>query len=138
MLGLALLGLAVSTYLTWLHYSGSLAFCIGAGGCEIVQTSRYATIGGVPVALLGVLAFLVLAGASASRVRFGSRTPRAMLLVTFGTALSGTLFAAYLTYLEHFVIGAVCPWCLVVALCLTALLILSLLELSTDPRLARG
>src|SRR5438552_12820753 len=57
---LALTGMAISGYLTWVHFSGGLALCSGAGGCEQVQASRFASVGGVPVALLGLVAYLGL------------------------------------------------------------------------------
>ena len=74
-LGVAGAGGLVSFYLTWLHYSGTLALCLGSNACETVQSSRYAELGGIPVALLG-LAFFVLAAGFAvqrGRVRGGGR-----------------------------------------------------------------
>lgn len=130
MVALTLVGLVDSAYLTWIHYSGSLALCLGAGGCEAVQTSRYATIGPVPVALIGLLGFVVLLGGGLIRLRDGLFTARAVRLTLFGASLSGTVFAAYLTYLELFVIRAVCPWCIVLAASVVAILVLSLLDLA--------
>ena len=67
---LAALGLGISAYLTWTHFLGVPPMCIsGSGGCETVQSSRYAAIFGVPVAALGVVAY---AGCS-SRPRYGVR-----------------------------------------------------------------
>ena len=128
MVAVSTLGLAVSGYLTWVHYSGSLALCVGVGGCETVQSSRYARVGPAPVALHGLLGLAARLALSAIRLRRGARTPWDLRVLLFGGALAGTLFAAYLTALELFVIGAVCPWCLVTALCLVLLLLLA----STD------
>ena len=129
MVGLAALGVVVAGYLTWVHYSGALALCSGAGGCEQVQASRYAMVAGVPVALLGLLLYLALLGLSLVRVWLGARAPEAVLLALFGLALAGTLYSAYLTYLELFVIHAVCPWCVTSALTVAALCALAGWEL---------
>ena len=123
----AAVGIAVSAYLTWVHYSGSLAFCVGVGGCETVQASRYADIGPLPVAALGLAGFIAIAAVTASRLR--PDPPTWTLTALFTMALAGALYAAYLTYLELFVIGAVCPWCVIVALSSALVLILTTKEL---------
>ncbi|HLH24102.1 MAG TPA: vitamin K epoxide reductase family protein [Chloroflexota bacterium] len=120
MVAFATLGVAVSGYLVWVHYSGALALCAGAGGCETVQASRFATVAGVPVALLGLALYLALLGLSAWRTWRGPRVATAVPLVLFGLALAGTLYSAYLTYLELRVIGALCPWCVSSAVLVTA------------------
>lgn len=129
MVGLAALGALVAGYLTWVHYSGALALCSGAGGCEQVQASRYALVAGVPVALLGLLLYLALLGLGLGRVLAGGHTPEWVLLTIFGLALAGTLYSAYLTYLELFVIHAICPWCVTSAVLITALCALAGWEL---------
>jgi len=123
----AAVGIAVSAYLTWVHYSGSLALCVGVGGCETVQASRYADVGPLPVAALGLAGFTAIAAVAAARLR--PDPPTWTLTALFTMALAGTLYAAYLTYLELFVIGAVCPWCLTVALSSALVLILTTGEL---------
>jgi uncharacterized membrane protein len=103
---LSAVGLMISAYLTWTHYLGLPPVCIsGSGGCEIVQSSRYATIFGVPVATLGVVGYAGLLFAAMMRGEVG-------VYVGLLLALVGTLFSAYLTYLEVFVIHALCQWCL--------------------------
>lgn len=114
---LAAVGLAIGAYLTWTHYLGVAPVCIsGSGGCETVQSSRYAAIGGVPVAALGLVAY---AGLLLSAVLRGEAGVYLGLLIS----LVGTLFSAYLTYLEIFVIGALCQWCLASAAVMTAALV---------------
>lgn len=126
----AALGIAVSAYLVWVHYSGSLALCVGVGGCETVQASRYAAVGPLPVAVLGLAGFIAIAAIAASRLR---PDPPAWTLTTlFAMALAGTLYAAYLTYLELFIIGAVCPWCVTVGLSTAVVLILTTRELRAE------
>jgi len=121
----AFIGLSLSAYLTWVHYSGSLALCAGAGGCETVQASRYAMVGPVPVAVVGLVGFaaiLVAAVAYARRIE-------AALVPLFSLSLGAVLYVSYLTYLEVFVIHAICPWCVAVALCAVAALSLSSREI---------
>lgn len=121
MVALGLLGAAVSAYLTSVHYGGGLALCTGAGGCEQVQASRYAAVAGVPVALLGLGLYLTLLGLAVWRARAASATPEAIVLGLFGLSLAGVLYSAYLTYLELFVIHAICPWCVTSAVLMVAL-----------------
>ena len=125
--GVAVYGVAASAYLTWVHYSGTLALCIGVGGCETVQTSRYAEAGPVPVALVGIIGFVPMAALALWRLR--ADAPAWTLTGLFGLSLAGTLYVAYLTYLELFVIAAICPWCVSVALAVVALLLLTVMEL---------
>lgn len=121
MVALAGLGIAVSGYLTWVHYSGAFALCTGLGGCEQVQTSRYAWVAGLPVALVGLAGYLALFGLGLWRALAGAQTPYPVSLALFGGALFGVLYSAYLTYLELFVIGAICPWCVTSAGLVTGL-----------------
>ena len=108
---IALIGVFVSLYLTLykLGYVGTLA--CGTGGCETVQLSKWGDFLGVPVAGWGVVYYvLVLALAIAGvQERFaGSRRLTMVLVVVTGW---GLLFTAWLTYLELFVIHAICRWC---------------------------
>ncbi|MDQ3863117.1 MAG: vitamin K epoxide reductase family protein [Actinomycetota bacterium] len=114
---LAALGLLISAYLTWTHFAGLAPICTaGSDGCETVQSSRYATMLGVPVALLGVIAY---GGLIFSAALWGEVGIYLGLLIS----LVGTLFSAYLTYLELFVISALCQWCLASAAIMVAALL---------------
>ncbi len=128
---LALVGAAISAYLTWVHYSGQLALCLGVGGCETVQSSRYAEIAGLPVATVGLCAFAAVTALAALRLRADAAAWT--LTGLFGITLAGSMFAGYLTYLELFVIHAVCPWCVVVDSAMVALFVITLLELRGSP-----
>jgi uncharacterized membrane protein len=125
---LALLGVFVSLYLTLykLGYIGTLSCSIGS--CETVNTSRWATFAGAPVAAWG-LAFYVVTLAVAivgTLPNFaGSRQPSTALVAM---SAAGVAFSAYLTSLEVFVIHAYCIWCLVSAALVTAILVASLLD----------
>jgi uncharacterized membrane protein len=114
---LAVVGLLISGYLTWVHYAGVAPVCVGGkGGCETVQTSSYATILGVPVAALGLVGY---SGLLLSALLRGEAGVYLGLLV----ALVGTLFSVYLTYLELFVIHAICEWCVASAALMVGALI---------------
>ncbi len=115
------LGIALATYLTWVHYEPAALVCTGSGGCEKVQQSDYATIVGVPVAVLGLVAWIAVLALTLWN------DPLARTL-TAALALCAALFAGYLVILQVFVIDAICVWCivndavLVPLLCLLALL----------------
>lgn len=102
----ALAGLAVAGYLTYVHYRPEALVCTASGGCEVVQQSEYATLAGVPVALLGLLAYAAVLGLTIVDTPL-TRT------ITAAIALSAAGFAAYLIALQAFVIDAWCIWCLV-------------------------
>jgi len=117
---LGLVGFLLSLYL-WLWKLGALGpLACGDGGCETVQLSPYAYLGGVPVALLGVvgyLAILVVALAGLQPRFAAARWPTDLLLAL---AAAGAAFSAYLTYLEAAVIHAWCRWCLASAAIIVA------------------
>lgn len=102
------IGLAIALYLTTTKLSGGLPVCGPVHGCEEVALSEYSSILGIPTAALGV-AFSAITG-SLGLVWWRSGDRRA-LLANYGLGLFGMLFVAYLTYLELFVIRAVCAWC---------------------------
>jgi uncharacterized membrane protein len=109
--GLAAIGAAISGYLTYVHMTDRPVICGGQASCATVQSSEYASIGGVPIALLGLLFYLVIAAlALAAVVRSGA------LLALFGLALGGVLYSAYLTWVEVAVLEAICFWCVASAL----------------------
>jgi len=125
---LATFGTLVSAYLVWVHYSGSLALCVGVGGCEAVQTSRFAMVGAIPVALIGLAGFGALMIASIAYARGSAQA----LVALFGLSVTASLYVAYLTYVELFVLGAICPWCVSVALFAVLILALTLRELMIE------
>lgn len=127
-LGLTLLGLGVSIYLTWVKLTDNLAACGPIGDCESVNSSRYAEIAGIPVALLGALGYVaVLAFLVAER--WLPRQIENLHLGVFGIALIGTLYSAYLTYIEVAVLRAVCPYCVISAVAMTAIFVISIVRL---------
>jgi uncharacterized membrane protein len=121
-LALAAGGIAVSAYLTVVHYRDDLLVC-SVGGCHTVQNSPYAELADVPVALLGLGMFAALALLGLLRLARPVQGER-ITLATFALALTGTIFTIYLTYLELFVIDAICQWCVLTALLTWALLLI--------------
>jgi len=119
---LSVLGLSASGYLAYTGMLNKLSICGPVGDCNLVQQSPYAHILGIPVAFLGVIAYLALIifwGVA----RYGNgRLVDAASKMLFITALPGTIFSIYLTFLEPFVIGAACVWCLISGSVMTALL----------------
>lgn len=130
---LSLLGFLLSLYL-WLWKVGVVGeMACGTGGCETVQLSRYAEIGGVPVAFFGVGGYLGLLGVSLAGLQprwIDHRGPTKLLVLLAGL---GVAFTGYLTYLEAVVIQAWCRWCLGSAAIITAIFVISLLALRTSP-----
>lgn len=116
MIGLTLVGLGVATYLTVVHYAGIKPLCGRSGGCEIVQTSKYSKVAGVPVALIGLIGYVLILGSLLAPEREDSRLATAVL------ALGGFGFSGYLTYRELYSIHHICPWCVSSAVILTVLL----------------
>jgi len=124
---LSAIGISIAAYLTYVHYAELDPVCVGGGGgCERVQNSEYAELAGIPVAVIGLLGYAGVGAASLGRGEH-SRLAAAVL------ALSGAGFSVYLTYLELFVIDAICRWCvasLVVMVALCAVAVIRLLRTS--------
>lgn len=123
---LAVAGLAIAAYLTYVETSGAIAVCGPVGDCNTVQTSPYAYLFGVvPMGLVGLLGYLAILLAWAAAHRLADRAADWAHLALFAFTAFGTVFSAILTFLEPFVIGATCLWCVASALLMTALLWLS-------------
>jgi len=113
----AVAGLGVAAYLTSARYSGAQLFC-ATGGCESVQHSRYAVVAGVPVAVLGLVAYLAFLGTAAFR---GQTAAAAGVCV----AVVSVLFSTYLLLAQLLLIHAVCQWCVASDVIVTILAALS-------------
>jgi uncharacterized membrane protein len=123
---LALVGLLVSTYL-WLYKIGVIgSLQCGAGACDLVQASRYAAVFGVPVAFVGVAGYaaLFVMGLVGLQPAFAADRRITVLLAALSSA--GFAFTVYLTYVELFVLHAICRWCVVSAVISTAIWALSI------------
>lgn len=100
----------------------------GLGDCWTVNNSVYSQVFGIPVAFLGAGAYLLILLILILETR-NDFLKRNGLLVVFGFCVIGTIFSGYLTYLELFVIKAICPFCVVSALIMLILLILTSVRL---------
>ena len=127
LLVLALVGIGIAGYLTYIHYQGLDPVCAVGQGCEKVQNSKYAKVSGVPVPLIGLIGYVAI---------FASLLLRGELarLATAGMAYIGLVFSAYLTYLELFEIDAICQWCVGSAVVMTLIAIFATLRVLRDGR----
>jgi len=124
---LTLVGLGIAGYLLYVEERRVLAICGPMGDCNAVQNSPYAKLFGVlPISLLGILGYLAILVAWWLRRSSNKTWGTYASLGLFGMSLFGTLFSIYLTYLELFVIRAVCIWCLSSAVVMTLLMLVSL------------
>jgi uncharacterized membrane protein len=117
---LTVLGVALASYLTYVHYSGLKPVCTAGNTCLKVQSSQYSKIAGVPVALIGLLGYIAILGSLLIRESETSR------LATMAFTLAGFGFSAYLTYRELFSLHAVCEECASSAVLMTVMMCLSL------------
>jgi uncharacterized membrane protein len=124
------IGLLDAVYLIVLKYTNNKAMCIqGVGDCWTVNISRYSTIAGIPVSVLGAIAYLAIILLLILEKR-GTLWRSRSMLINFGLSLIGLLYSIYLTYLEIAVIRAVCPFCVLSAICMLTLFGLNLMRLA--------
>jgi uncharacterized membrane protein len=124
---LSLIGLGAAIYLTYVEFTHVRALCGPVGDCNAVQSSPYAKLFGVvPIGLVGAIGYVAILFAWIWRRFRTDSLARIAGPAMFGMALFGTLFSIYLTYLELFVIHAVCIWCLSSAVIITLLMLLNL------------
>jgi len=119
MLVLAIVGLGIASYLTYVHYAGIKPACTAGESCTKVQTSVYSELAGIPVALIGLLGYIAIVGSLLVPQNENTR------LATMSFTVVGFGFSAYLTYRELFSIHAVCEWCASSAVIMTILMCLS-------------
>lgn len=120
---IAVLGLVVAGYLTYVEVGENEAVCGAVGDCNTVQQSDYATLFGmIPIGVLGLAGYLLILAAWSLRYFGGGKTADLSQALLLGMALFGVGFSIYLTFLEPFVIGATCAWCLTSALLMILIL----------------
>jgi uncharacterized membrane protein len=115
---ICLAGLGVAMYLTTVHYAGQPIACGGVGDCEYVNSTKYAELFGIPVALLGALAYATMLVIIVAAL---VRKQEALLTGAWAVAAASFAFSMYLTYIELRVIDAICMYCVVSASLLTVL-----------------
>lgn len=125
MIVLAVIGIGIAGYLTYVHYAHVKVLCTSGGGeseCAGVQKSAYSKLVGVPVALLGLLGYIAIL--TTLLLRQSENTRLATLVFTLG----GFGFSLYLTAREVFTLEKICEWCVSSAMILTILTILSVVR----------
>jgi len=127
----AIVGLVDSIYLAWIKVADKTAACSNIGDCDAVNNSQYSEIAGIPIALLGAGAYLLILVLLVLDQRWPEQTVN-MRLGIFGLSLSGTLYSGYLTYLEIAVLRAICPFCVVSAIAIFVILIAGLFRLRSS------
>jgi uncharacterized membrane protein len=129
MVVLSIIGLGVAIYLTVIHYAGIKPACTAGQACIKVQSSQWSELGGIPVAVLGLIGYIGILASLLAPEREATR------LATLGLTMIGFGFSAYLTYRELFSIHAICEWCASSAVILTLLLIGAVVRYltGTDP-----
>jgi uncharacterized membrane protein len=128
---LALIGLGVAAYLTYVHYEDIRPVCGLGGDCVKVQTSEWSKLAGIPVAVLGLIGYAV--------ILVSLFVPGEEALIAGAlTSLVGFGFSAYLTYREVFTIEAICQWCVASAIIMTLLAIITTTRLLLSPGDERG
>jgi len=118
-----LLGLLVAGYLAYIEITQSEAVCGPVGDCNAVQQSPYAVLFGIfPIGVLGIIGYLLIGILWLVREHGRQVSRRAAAILIWGLAFCGVLFSIYLTFLEPFIIGATCAWCITSAVLMTILL----------------
>ena len=124
--GLVIIGLGVAGYLAYVEMQAVPAVCGPVGDCNAVQTSSYAKLFGVlPVGVLGIIGYVAILVAWLWGHFRSDRLADYAPLGVLGLTAFGVLFSVYLTYLELFVIRAICMWCLASAVIMTLLMLLA-------------
>jgi uncharacterized membrane protein len=125
----AAIGFVDALYLSWVKLAHTEVFCGGSSNCSTVNNSRFAELYGIPIAFLGLGAYvvmIVLLLLEGQNRTWSEYSP----LIVFGMSLIGTLYSIYLTYVEIAVIKAICPYCVVSAVMMVLLLVISILRLA--------
>jgi len=128
----AIAGMAISIYMFVFKTLSIDAMCLGNGGCSTVNASPYSEIYGIPVAAVGLIGYLAIIGSlilEKFTLFFEDNGP----LLEFGMGLVGVVYSAYLTYLEFYVIHAVCPFCVASAVTITLCFVFALIRLIKQP-----
>jgi uncharacterized membrane protein len=112
------IGAIDSIYLSYVKLAHKEALCGGIGQCDVVQASSYSQLFGVPIAILGLFAYITLIWLLANETKTTFLKNNA-LIIFFVVTLGGFLYSIYLTYIEIDVLHAICPYCVVSAIAIT-------------------
>ena len=134
-IGLTLVGVVISSYLTWAHFTNTSIICTADRSCDTVNHSSYAYFPpnwGIPVSILGLIGYLGFGALGVLRLRLAQARAglawkrRGQLdMALFVGTLGGVIFSGYLTAMELWVIDAICWWCVASAITITILFIIA-------------
>ncbi|MBA4376910.1 MAG: vitamin K epoxide reductase [Anaerolinea sp.] len=125
----AIIGVFDSAYLAYVKFAQSSIYCTpGLGDCVSVNSSQWSVIWGIPVAIFGIATYLAVIGLLLLAQKIHFMRSYAIYFI-FGIGLFGVLYSLYLTYIEFFVLHAVCQWCILSAICITTIFIATIIRL---------
>jgi uncharacterized membrane protein len=125
----SIIGFIDSAYLVYVKLSHAIIYCTpGLGDCATVQSSQWSTIWGIPIAIFGAIAYLSLIGLYLFEKKIKILSKYSDYLI-FGISFFGFVYSMFLTYLEFFVIHALCQWCVLSALFMTLIFITTIVRL---------
>jgi uncharacterized membrane protein len=127
--GLVVLGLAVSIYMTIYKVTSNNAMCLGSGDCSTVNASRYSEVYGIPVAVFGVLGYLAILVTHYFEKSNQFFKQNGTLMI-FGMALTGFLFTLWLVYVEVALLKALCPFCVTSQAAMTVIFLIAVMRLA--------
>jgi len=131
-IGLVVIGLLVSVYMTIFKITSNENMCIGSKDCSIVNASRYSEINNIPVAVIGVGGYAALLAVLWLERRQGFIKENGTMIF-FALSLIGFFFTLYLIFLEIVLIKAYCPFCITSQVAMTLIFILSVIRLVRQP-----
>jgi uncharacterized membrane protein len=121
---LCIIGMGVAGYLAYIETTATAAVCGPVGNCNAVQKSEYTKLFGLlPIGSVGLIGYILILAEWALASRGSPRLAHWATLILLGLTVAGTLYSIYLTFLEPFVIGATCIWCLTSAVVMTLLML---------------
>lgn len=136
MILLAVAGIGVSAYLMWGYTTPGVTLACGeSGGCEAVKNSEYANLLGMPLPLFGIVSYGAILALLVIQLWQSDHFSAYSALTIFSITLAGGVYSAYLTYIELFVIYAICRWCVASAVIMVILLTLSIFNLRNQNQL---
>ena len=131
-IALVVIGLLVSAWMSIYKFTKNPNMCVGSGGCETVNNSRYSEINNIPVAVIGVGGYTALLAILFLEQRPGFIQQNATMLF-FALSLIGFFFTLYLIFVEIVLIKAYCPFCITSQVAMTLIFILSVMRLVKQP-----
>jgi len=130
---LVVLGLLVSIYMTIYKITNDDKMCLGSGDCSTVNSSIYAEVNGIPVAVFGIVGYLAILAVLVFEKRNRFFEVNGTLMI-FGMALTGFLFTLWLVYVEIALIDALCPFCVTSQVSMTLIFIMAVIRLIKQPQ----